>query len=98
MSRTSTKPAAPPVTHHHVAALNASLAELARRVDRIAGEIRMLHAPPRDAVGELPVTDADEPVNRASVPPLLPSKLSDHVFDVLLGTAAADEEDAVRRR
>jgi hypothetical protein len=71
-----------------VTSLTQSLSALSRRVDELSQELADARTatPARHHVPEMPaVVDEDEPVARASVPPLTAARMSEHAFDVLLG-------------
>jgi hypothetical protein len=71
-----------------VDALSNTVSDLATRVDELSRDFAVLRSNTtvRHHIPELPDVDEDDgPVTRASVPPVIPAKISDHAFDVLLG-------------
>jgi hypothetical protein len=68
--------------------LSETVSDLATRVDQLSRDLSSLRSttPVRHHIPEMPhVADDDEPMTRTSVPPVIPAKISNHAFDVLLG-------------
>ncbi|MDX6286183.1 MAG: hypothetical protein QOG53_1668 [Frankiales bacterium] len=68
--------------------LTETVSDLATRVDQLSRDLSVLKSSTvvRHHIPEMPhVVDDDEPISRASVPPVTPAKISNHAFDVLLG-------------
>ena len=72
-----------------VGALQRAVKTLTHRVEELAREVEGLRRP---EVGhpQAPAPDEEPPGGRVSVPPITPSRISNHAFDVLLGTVTRD--------
>jgi hypothetical protein len=76
--------------------LRSSVAALERRVEELAHEVAALRTSRASAP---PIEFAhfdDEPVSRVAVPPVIPAKISNQAFDVLLGVVAPRETSESR--